>query len=131
MASPELRPATREDIVAAFLHLYGKEQPVPLRVLAKTGRIDGKVVAVGGIAFYPSGARLAFCDISDEGRKYPLSLHRGAKLVLKEAKRFGVKTVVVLCGDDVHEKTPNWLKHLGFRLDIVGEGRLAYVWKAS
>lgn len=129
--NPELRPATREDVEAAFLHLYGREQPVPVRILAHTGHVDGKVIAVGGIALYPSGARIAFLDIANEGRKYPLSLHRGAKRVLEDAKKFGVKTVVVLCGDDVHEKTPNWLKHLGFHLGIVGEGRPAYIWKAS
>jgi len=124
--NPELRPATRADIVAALRHL-GHDEKIPNRVIAYTGRVDGKVIAVGGIAFYPSGGRVAFCDISDEGRRFPLSLHRGARLVLKEARRFGVKRVVVMDGPEVHAKTPGWLAHLGFRRTLVGEGLPAFI----
>lgn len=125
--NPELRPATRADIVEAFRHLYGEERPVPIRVLAMTGRVGGKVIAVGGIALYANGGRLAFCDISDEGRKFPLSLHRGAKMVLQEAKRFGIKRIVVEADGHNHDKTPGWLLHLGFKPGIVAEGRAAFI----
>lgn len=124
--TPELRPATRADISAAFTHLYGEERAVPVRVFGYTGSVGGKVLAVGGIAIYPNGARIAFCDISDEGRRYPLSLHRGAKIVLEQARKMGIKRIGVHL-DDNHEKTPNWLKHLGFRLEVVNEGDLAFI----
>lgn len=126
MTKPELRPATRADITAAFTHLYGEARSIPVRVFGYTGSVDGKVIAVGGIAMYPNGARVAFCDISDEGRKYPLSLHRGAKIVLKQARQLGIKRVVVGI-DDNHEKTPNWLAHLGFKRELVSEGVPAFV----
>lgn len=124
--NPELRPATRADVSAAFEHLYGEDRPLPYRVLAYTGTVAGKVIAVGGIAFLKTGAPIAFCDISDEGRKYPLSLHRGAMLVLKEAKRFKVKNIAVTIDENMHEKTPNWLTHMGFKRTLVGEGQPAF-----
>jgi hypothetical protein len=127
MTNPELRPATREDIVEAFRNLGKEDQSIPTRVLAMTGRVDGKVIAVGGIAIYPNGARIAFCDISDEGRRYPLSLHRGAKMVLDQAKRFGIKRIVVEADGRNHGKTPVWISRLGFRPMPVAEGRLAFV----
>lgn len=124
--TPELRPATRADVEAAFTHLYGEARPIPVRFFGYTGRVDGKVIAVGGIAIYASGARIAFCDISDEGRRYPLSLHRGARIVLKEARRLGIKRIVVGL-DDNHEKTANWLAHLGFKRELVAAGEPAFV----
>lgn len=125
--NPELRPAQRADVLEALHHLYGHDCPIPTRVLAYTGRVNGKVIAVGGIALYQTGGRIAFCDISDEGRAFPLSLHRGAKIVLREAKRLGIKRIVVLEGDDVHAKTPNWLARLGFKRGLVAEGRPAFI----
>lgn len=92
-----------------------------------TGRVDGKVIAVGGIAIYPNGGRVAFCNISDEGRRYPLSLHRGAKMVLQEAKKFGIKRIVVEADGRNHDKTPAWIARLGFVPTVVAEGRPAFV----
>ncbi len=112
--SPELRPATHADVLEAFRTLYGAEKEPPVRILGVTGRLGDRVIGIGGIAFYPNGARVAFCDVSDEGRRFPVSLHRAARMVLENARRFGVRKVVVAAGPDVHEKTPNWLRHLGF-----------------
>ncbi len=128
--TPELRPATQADIVAAFRSLYNEERQIPVRVLAYTGRLGDKVIAVGGVAFYPNGARVAFLDITDEGRRYPLSLHRGAKKVLEQARRHGVKSVIVVDDEQVHDKTPNWLRHLGFVREQIN-GVRCFVWKAS
>ena len=111
---PIIQPATRETCRAAFEHLYGEARDVPCRILGFTGSVDGKVIGLGGIAFYANGARVAFCDISDEGRQFPLSLHRAAPMLFDQAKKLGVKRVVVLDSAEVHEKTPNWLRHLGF-----------------
>lgn len=127
MTNPEIRPATREDVLEAFRHLYGKDCGIPTRFLGYTGRVDGKVIAVGGIALEANGARVAFCDISDEGRAYPLSLHRGAKIVLKQAKKLGIRRIVVLESEEVHPKSPAWLARLGFKRGMVAEGRPAYI----
>ena len=124
---PELRPATKADIADAFRNIYGESREIPTRILALTGSVGGRTICVGGIAFWPNGARQAFCDISDEGRQYPKSLHRGAKTVLDMAKRMGVGKVIVVQGPDTHEKTPNWLRHLGFARQTI-DGRLVYVW---
>jgi hypothetical protein len=130
MANPEIRPATREDVREAFLNLYGEARDPPVRIIAYTGRVDGRVIAVGGIGIYENGARTAFCDVSDEGRKYPLSLHRAAILVLKKAQRLGIRTIFVVDEERVHQKTPNWLRHLGFE-ERRGADGLFYVWRAG
>ena len=128
--TPELRPATHADIVEACRYLYGEEKPIPCRVFAYTGRVDGKVIAVGGIAFMPGGARIAFCDVSDEGRKYALSLHRGAKIVLEQARRLKIKNVVVVDHDANHAKTPKWLMRLGFE-PIENDGFRGWLWSGK
>lgn len=118
---PIIRPATKEDVARATAHLYGQEKTPPVRVLAYVGEVDGRVICVGGVAFYADGQRIAFCDIDDEGRKYPLSLHRGAKMAIAAAHRFGVRKIIV-CQKGMHEKTPRWLAHLGFRpMQVAGE----------
>ena len=126
MPQPILRPATKADIARATAHLYGQEKAAPVRILAYAGEVDGRVICVGGVAFYQGGVRIAFCDVDDEGRKYPLSLHRGAKMAMDAAARFGVRRIVV-CRDGMHEKTPRWLAHLGFRQEEVAGGTI-YVW---
>ena len=127
MTKPILRPATREDIAKATAHLYGERRDPPVRILAYAGEVDGRVICVGGVAFYPGGVRIAFCDIDNEGRSYPVSLHRGAKMVMDAARRFGVQRILV-CQSGMHEKTPRWLAHLGFRPEDFG-GEIVYVWQ--
>ena len=46
---PELRPATRADVIEAFRTLYGEEKEPPVRIMGVTGRVDGRVIGVGGI----------------------------------------------------------------------------------
>ena len=111
----EIRPATRADVLEAFRNLYGQEKDPPVRIMGFTGRVCDRVIGVGGVAFYPNGARVMFCDISDDGRRFPVSLYRAAKMVLERAKQMRVPCVVVVDGPDVHPKTPNLLRHLGFR----------------
>ncbi len=128
---PVIRPATRETCRAAFEHLYGEARDVPCRILGFTGSLNGKVIGLGGIAFYANGARIAFCDISAEGRSFPLSLHRAARMLFGQAKNLGIKRVVVLDSAEVHEKTPNWLRHLGFVPAVFGTGASGWIWEGK
>lgn len=124
-----LAPATRETCRAAFEHLYGEAREVPCRILGFTGSVDGKVIGLGGIAFYANGARVAFCDVSDEGRGYPVSLHRAARMLFGQARKLGIKRVVVIDSAEVHEKTPGWLRHLGFQRAALGSGAPGWIWE--
>lgn len=108
----EIVPATREDYEAAMLALHGAPSGAPTRVVGFAGKIGGRVIGVGGVAFYPN-VRIAFCDIGDEARKYKVSLHRAALMTIEKAKQMGVRRIVVT-EDRMHEKTPHWLIRLGF-----------------
>lgn len=116
----ELVPATREDYAAATVALHGEATAPPTRIVGFAGKIDGRVIGVGGVAFYPSGVRIAFCEVGDEARKYKVSLHRAALMTIEKAKAMGVRRIVVT-EERMHEKTPNWLIRLGFTKMTVKE----------
>lgn len=126
MAKVEIVPATLADIESIMVTLYGKVTAVPTRVMAFAGRTDdGKVLGVGGVAFYPTGARVAFCDVGDEGRSYKIALHKAALMTIAAATRMRVKRLIITV-DTMHPKTPKWALRLGFT-ELEAEGKTFYV----
>jgi len=125
MSKVEIVPATREDYERAMVTLYGAAKAAPTRIVAFAGKKDGQVLGIGGIAFYSSGVRMAFCDVGDEGRRHKVSLHRAALMTIAAAKKMGVRKLVVT-EDNMHEKSPNWLARLGFEKTSAG-GMTLYV----
>lgn len=120
MSKVEIVPATRGDYEAATAALHGRSEAAPTRIIGFAGKIDGRVIGVGGVAFYPNGARVAFCDVGDEGRRYKVALHRAALMTILKARAMGVRRLVVP-EQGMHEKTPWWLIRLGFdRVSIGG-----------
>jgi hypothetical protein len=99
----EVRRTTHEDMVE-FIgeHRY--------TVSAWTGVLDGKIIAIGGLAFV-DGYVVAFFDLDDEARKYPVTFHRMARRALREAlprHRF------IFSENGRTETSRRWLKRLGF-----------------
>jgi hypothetical protein len=91
----------------------------PVRVMAIAGKVDGRVIAIGGIAFMPNGQRVAFTDITDEARKYPVTMHKAGLIMLALAKKHGIQRLVAR--GESHEASERWLLRLGFCKQIVGE----------
>lgn len=88
----------------------------PFRVRAYTGLLDGEVIAVGGVAYLPNGAALAFLDAADVTReRAKLSLYKTAKLVIEDCKRRGVTQINARPSLDI-EAAERFLKRLGFHL---------------
>lgn len=103
------RPSTPEDFVT-----YLGEMP-HARVRAFTGLVDGKIVAIGGIAYLKNGTPLAWLDADDIVReKYKLSLVRAAKEVMRDHIKRGFQTVNSICDPDM-EAAPRFLERLGFK----------------
>ena len=100
-------PTTPEDV------LEFRQATPPYRIRAVTGRVDGRIVAIGGIAYLPDGGVLSFLEATDEARKYAVTLHREAKRSLSAAARAGHRVVVAVCDYRI-EAAPRWLKRLGF-----------------
>lgn len=106
MAEVEVRSATRADLDA-----FG--MPDGPTVKAMVGLVEGKPVAIGGFAFV-AGMVMAFCDIDDAARRFPVTLHKTALALMKEAKERGHRQVYAEVNPE--EKTARgWLSRLGFR----------------
>lgn len=115
-------PTTQDD-VEAFL------QTRPWRLKAVTGRVNGEIKGIGGIAFLPDGLAVAFLEASeDDCRRYPITLHRTAKAFLDDARGRGMRNILALV-DSKREAADRWLKRLGF--ERIGEsgGEVVYQWR--
>ena len=107
MGKAILTPTTPAD-VEEFRHATP-----PYRIKAITGRVDGRIVGIGGIAYLPDGTIGAFLEATDEARKHAVTLYKAAKQILDDAAKAGHRTIVAI-GDPEIEAVPRWLKRLGF-----------------
>jgi hypothetical protein len=125
MPRVDFAPATLDDCREAMRLFTGKEWPIPMRVMAIAARVEGRLLGVGGIAFRPDGYRVAFLDVGDEGRSYPVALHKAALKVIEMAKDAKVRRLIATT-TGMHPKSPKWLVHLGFRVEMF-DGGMIYV----
>jgi hypothetical protein len=115
-----VRRATREDIVA-----FSNIATVPT-VRARVGDLDGKIIAIGGL-LRADGRWFAFLDLTDEARRYKMTLMRTAKRMLAEAREQGVRFIYAE-RDENEPGAAAWLQSLGFEIDPRSE--YFYRWKA-
>ena len=107
MGKAVLTPTTPED----FFEF--KQAIPPYRIRAITGRVDGRIVGIGGIAYLPDGSILAFLESTDEARKHAVTLYKAARQILKDAALAGHRRIIAV-GDPEVQAVPRWLKRLGF-----------------
>jgi hypothetical protein len=106
----EVRPSTVNDLIEHCGSLP------PYRVRAYSGVMDGKVIAIGGIAYLPNGSALAFLDAEESLRaKGKVALYKTAKRLIDECKARGVTTINALEQVEI-EAAERFLTRLGFRL---------------
>ena len=113
MTKIEVGPATAADVAEYTANFTGVAQLPPFRILALAGKVDGKVLGIGGVCYLPNGGRLAFADFAPEAHKYPIALHKAGRAALALARKHGLKQVVAVTGQ--HEAAERWLIRLGFR----------------
>ena len=120
MPKVTLTPATRADF--AELAAVSENTPAvpPVRVLALAAKVDGRVIGIGGVAFFPTGQKVAFADITDEARKYPVSIHKAGLAAIDLARRHGIRQLVAT--GESHDASRRWLLRLGFLPVDVGAG---------
>lgn len=106
---PVIRPATRKDIEA-----YSDMKNKPT-IVAWVGDLDGRIIAIGGVALF-HGRWIAFLDLTEEARRYKVSIAKAARTLFAWADQHGVKYIYA----DADKKEPKaiaWLHRLGFELD--------------
>ena len=115
-----IRPATRDDI-EAFSDIPNKPS-----MRAWVGEVDGRIVGLAGFVF-SQGRWLGFCDLTEEARKYKMTLARAAKRVIAQARMDGIRFIYTE-SDPTEPTSVRWLTSLGFTVDP----RTAYLyrWKA-
>jgi hypothetical protein len=117
-----VRPATKADFDALT------DGPRPFRVRAFTGEVDGRPVAIGGIAYLENDVFGAFLHATDEARKYPVTLHKAGLMILREARALVIKRMVAMADPSV-DAAERWLARLWFAPEIV-DNATVWVWKA-
>ena len=85
---------------------------VPYTVKARVGVVDGKIEAFWGLSFR-HGLVVAFCDLNDGARKYPVLMHKTAKALLRQARDDGHRYVWAEI-DPQEPLAQKWLARLGF-----------------
>lgn len=116
-----LAPATRQDFAELAARSADTPSAPPVRVMAIAGKVDGRVIAIGGVAFWPNGVRQAFADIGPEARQYPVTLHKAGLAVIDLARRYKVRQLRAVAAEP-KEAAERWLLRLGFApVEIGGE----------
>ncbi len=110
MKTSTVDPATLEDI-----QLFAKDAPYP-SMKAWTGKVEGKPVALGGLARGRDGRWMIFFDITDEARPYKMMIVKTARMIMSEARKMNLKFVYAMpdCNEPLAMK---WLGRLGFEPD--------------
>lgn len=106
-ARVELRPTIPADL--AFV----SDKPLPHRIRAITGELDGRVIGIGGLVYKTDGTVWASLVICDEARRYKLSLHKAALLLIRMARQAGHRVLY----SELAENEPGaaaWHQRLGF-----------------
>ena len=99
MARVTLSPATSADF-AELAARSPNTPPLPkVQTIAIAGKVDGRVIAIGGVCFLPNGQRHAFADIGDEARKFPIALHKAALATIALAKQYRVKRLTAVAAE--------------------------------
>jgi hypothetical protein len=121
-SKPVIRPAIASDF------LVFSEEPLPWRVKAWTGTLDGKVIGLGGVATLPDGTKVGFAHFTAEARRFPATLHRTSLRLLAEIRREGVRRIVATPDEDIGGAA-HWLARLGFEPVAERDGVKAFQWQ--
>lgn len=104
-----LRPTTAADLP----FVIGEKLPFRIQALTAYREPDGAILGIGGLAFPPNGPVIVFAQINDEGRRYPIALHKTGLAVMGMLRASNV-TRAVATADQDNPARLKWLRRLGF-----------------
>tara|TARA_Y100000310_G_scaffold320331_1_gene376677 strand:- start:1245 stop:1592 length:348 start_codon:yes stop_codon:yes gene_type:complete len=82
----EIRPATRDDILAFYGRLHDHT------VRAWVGILDEKIIGLGGVLFY-RGSLVAFAEFTEEARRFPVTLVKACRAAVNSIGRAPIYAV--------------------------------------
>lgn len=100
-----LRTATLEDVK----EVYGKRHQRSMYALVI--EIDGAVEGIGGI-YYDQDKAVAFCNLSEKVKSYPVALYKASRKVTAFIN--SLKLPAIAIADPAQESSERFLTHLGF-----------------
>ena len=117
MSQPEIRPATAADLAA----YYG--EPPRRTMRAWVAVLDGKPIAVAGVAYEAGKPHYLFSEMRPEMKRYRKAILRGGRRVLEDTK--GMR-LLASCSSPGASR---FLVHLGLRfLTDTVDGRMIFEW---
>lgn len=119
---PIIRPATAEDLIAYF----GGTPKESVR--AVVADLAGEIIAVGSLVYMRGSVMGLRMDIKPAMRRFPVALHKGAKMLLGMAKKAGIPTVAAV-RDAREPRSTQWLKRLGFEHVADNEDGEVWIWR--
>ncbi|MDB5600875.1 MAG: hypothetical protein JWN71_2919 [Xanthobacteraceae bacterium] len=93
---------------------------------------DGKLVAVGGLAFQPDDTVAAFLILASGERGAPgfkLALHKAGLRMMEDARRLGIRRLAATAEHNNPAAEP-WLARLGFERAGTGTDS-AWIWRST
>lgn len=119
-----LRPTVRSDFDE--LHCLAL-----CRVKAATGvDAEGNIIGFGGVAYLKNGQVMAFSELTEKAKESPVSLHKAALKIIRDARAEGIKEMVAFSDYERSKAAGKWLARLGF-FPEKRAGKLMWVWKAE
>lgn len=114
----KLFPATERDIIE-----FTGERPKKT-VRAFVAKVGNRIVGIGGFTYYDTQA-VAFLNVSEEGRKYPVLMIKLCKKVIAE-----FKGPYLLCAirDKGEPNSAKFLERIGFKFSQEHQGQEIFRW---
>jgi RimJ/RimL family protein N-acetyltransferase len=120
-------PVTIVPTVAGDLAAVTHER-LPGRIKALTVKRDGRVLGLGGLRFCADGTIFAFVTMTEEGKRYPVALHKAGHRCMREAREAGYRRIFAHAERE-NPAAERWLERLGFRRVTSEDERHLFVWE--
>jgi hypothetical protein len=91
---------------------------------------DGKILGMGSIVYQRGSLPGVRMEMTDEARRFPVSIHRAGKALMGIAERAGIPALVAV-RDGNEKNSARWLSALGFEYRGESEAGEIWIWQRS
>lgn len=91
---------------------------------------QGRVLGIGSIVYQRGSLPGVRMEMSDEARRFPVSIHRAGKMLIAMAERTGIPAMAAI-RDAGEKNSAKWLASLGFTQAGTCEEGEVWIWQRS